>query len=258
MSSNRNLQVTIRQYLLGQLTDDGLEQFEQRMFADDDLFEEVLVAEDELIDESLAGELSQNESALFTKNFLNSRDRKQKLLFRPALKNCIKRRNEKRQPVPQPWRVRFFQNWSFRTVAPTAAAVIIAALVGLVPLIGYLTRQPVSLGAHALTINLTIGPSERGPNVQVAKVKLTPDVNVLRLELTLPEPSTPELSYRVELKRASGNPRTLETVARNDKLVVVTTRTSQLEPGQYALNLYVTKPGEPERRIAGNYYFTIE
>jgi hypothetical protein len=249
MSSNRNLQVTIRQYLLGQLTDDGLEQFEQRMFADDNLFEEVLVAEDELIDESLAGKLSQNESALFAKNFLNSRDRKQKLLFRGALKNCIKRRKSQRQhqPVPRPSWIRLFENWSFRTIAACAVAVIVAVAL-------WSSMRP----PHALTINLTIAPSVRGPNAPVTAVKLTPDVNELRLHLTLPEPSTPGQSYRVELKRASGNPRILETVARDDKSVDVAIPASQLEPGQYALNLRVTKPGETEQRIAGSYYFTIE
>lgn len=256
MSSNRNLEVTIREYLLGQLSDDGLEQFEQRLFADDDLFEEVLVAEDELIDESLAGELKQNESELFAKNFLNSRDREQKLIFRRALKSYVKGKNKQaeRKPAPQPWIFRLFENWSPRSAATIAALVVIVGIAVVVPFVRDRFAQPPTF----TIINLTIGPSERAPDTQVTKVKFPLAVAELRPRLALPEPSIPDQSYRVELVRVSGINKTLKIVARDENSIVVVIPASQLELGQYALNLYVTKPGEPERRIAGSYYFTVE
>jgi hypothetical protein len=249
MSSYRNIDATIRQYLLGQLTGDGLEQFEQQLFADDNLFEEVLIAEDELIDESLAGELNQAESELFARNFPNTRDRKQKLLFRRALKGYGERKKP-RQEAARRWSFLPAAVHSFRTAITAAALIIVAALVALWPF----TPPPPTFAV----INLSISPSERAPGAQTPKIKLPLNVDELKLQLALPETAMAAQSYRVELERVNGQPRTLKIDPQVDKSVVVTISASQLEPGRYALNLYVTKPGEPEQRIAGSYYFTAE
>ena len=254
MLSNRNVQDGIRQYLLGQLTGDGLEQFEEQLFADDNLFEQVLVAEDELIDESIAGELNQNDSELFAKFFLNTPEREQKLLFRRALKDYVERKKDRSPVAHSRWNFWPATVHSFRTALAGAALVIIAAFAGLVPLARHWMMQPATFA----TINLTISSSERSPGAQIAKVKLPLTVDELRLQLALPEPSTPAKSYRVELVRDSGERRTLELVTRDESSVVVAISASQLNPGQYALNLYMTKPGEPEQRIAGSYYFSVE
>lgn len=250
MSSYRNIEVTIRQYLLGKLTGEGLEQFEAQLFADDSLFEEVLVAENELIEESLAGELNENESELFANNFLNSPERKQKLLFRRVLKGYVERKKPRKE-VARGWSFLPAGVHSFRSAITTAAAIIIAAMVVIIPFI------PRGAPTFA-TINLTISSSERAPGVPIPQVKIPLNVDELRLQLALPELTNPVPSYRVELITASGEKRTLETITRDEKSVVVAVSTSQLEPGQFALNLYATKPGEAEQRIAGSYYFTVE
>jgi hypothetical protein len=254
MSSNRNVQVTIRQYLLGQLTGDSLEQFEEQLFADDNLFEEILVAEDELIDESIAGELNQNDSDLFAKSFLNTPERKQKLLFRQVLKGYVDKKSSSRSVANERWAFWPATIHSFRTALASAAVIVVVALVGLGPLVRHWTMQPASFA----TINLTISPSERAPGAQIPKVKLPLGVDELRLQLTLPENSAKAQSYRVELVKASGEKRTIETIAREEKSIVVAISASQLEPSQYALNLYAAKPDEAEQRIAGSYYFTAE
>jgi hypothetical protein len=255
MSSSRNLEVTIRQYLLGQLTGEAFEQFEEQLFADDDLFEQVLVTEDELIDESIAGELSQAEGELFAKNFVNSQEREKKLLFREALKNYVKNA-PKPYAEPKPKGFWFSLTYSFRTALTAVAVVVIAALLSLVPLISHWTTRAPTFA----TINLTISANNRAEAAQAVRVKLPLGVDELRLRLSLPEPLTPAKSFhvRVELVKVTGETQTLGTVTQDETSVVVAIAASQLERGQYALNLHVTKPGEPEQRIAGSYYFTVE
>jgi len=250
MSSNHNVQLTIRQYLLGQLAGEALEQFEEQFFADDSLFQEVLVAEDELIDESLSDELNETESVLFASNFLNSPERKQKLLFRRVLKGYVERQKP-RKVAPRRWSFLTDAVYSFRTAIITAALIIIT---GIIALVGIIPNRPATFA----TLNLSMGSSQRATGEQIPKVKLPLKVDELRLQLELPEPSTPGQTYRVELIRVDGRTRTLKTVSQDDKSVVVAISDSQLEPAQYALNLYTTKPGQAEQRIAGSYFFTAE
>jgi hypothetical protein len=249
MSPDRNVQLTIRQYLLGQMAGEALEQFEERFFVDDSLFQEMLVAEDELIDESLADELNATESELFAKNFLNSAERKQKLLFRRVLKGYVERK--KPQPVVRRrWAFLPDGVYSFRTAIVSAALMIIAAVVVLVP---FFQHRPPTFAM----LNLSLVSSQRATGAQIPKIKLPLNVDQLRLQLELPEPATPGQTYRVELV-GDGKTNTLDTISQGDKSVVVAISDSQLEAGQYALNLYATKPGEAEQRIDGSYLFTAE
>ncbi len=234
--------------MLGKLTGEGLEQFEQQLFADDNLFAEVLIAEDELIDESLANELNETEREFFAKNFLNSPERKQKLLFRRVLKGYVERKKPRREAARR-WSFLPAAVYSFRTAITSVALVIIAALIAIVPMM----RTPTFA-----TINLSIVSNERALGTEIRKLKLPLGVDELRLQLALPEPETPAPSYRVELVNAGGQKRTLETISKDEKTVVVAISASQLEPGQYAVNLYATRPGETAQRIAGSYYFIVE
>jgi hypothetical protein len=251
MSSNRNIQVTIREYLLGQLAGDGLEQFEQQLFSDDDMFEEVLAAEDELIDESIEGRLNPNESELFAKFFLNSPEREQNVLFRQVLKNYAEKKNRKLQPAPKRWSFLPAAIQSVRAAVASAALAVVVALVALMLLI---PLPPTSFA----TVNLTIGVSNRAGSTPAEKIKLPLNADALKLQLALPQSSNAANSYRVELRKISGETKTLEPLSKDEKSVVVVIPAAQLARDQYALNLYVTKPGEPEQRIPGSYYFTVE
>jgi hypothetical protein len=236
--------------LLGQLAGEALEQFEEQFFADDSLFQEVLVAEDELIDESLSDALNDTESELFARNFVNSPERKHKLLFRRVLKGYVERKKP-RKVVPRRWAFLTDIVYPYRTAITSAALVIIAAIIALVP---FLPHRPATFA----TLNLSMGSSQRATGAHIPKVALPLKVDELRLQLELPEPATPGQTYRVELVRIDGKTRTLKTVSQDYKSVVVAISDSQLEAGRYALNLYATKPGEAEQRIAGSYFFTAE
>src|SRR5436853_2923845 len=76
---------TIRQYLLGELAEAEMSQFEERLMIDDQLFEMLLVVEDELIDERAAGELSAEEQARFDAYFLATPQRRERLQLAYAL-----------------------------------------------------------------------------------------------------------------------------------------------------------------------------
>jgi CHAT domain-containing protein len=68
---------TLKQYLLGSLGDESArERIEERIMTDEDLAEQVGVAEDELIEEFLDGELTDDESARFTRFFLAPPERR--------------------------------------------------------------------------------------------------------------------------------------------------------------------------------------
>src|SRR5215470_14332435 len=60
---------TIRQFLLGQLPDEQVEQLEDRIFSEPDFAEEVQIVEGELIADQQAGRLTPHESELLTARY---------------------------------------------------------------------------------------------------------------------------------------------------------------------------------------------
>ncbi|HEV2798885.1 MAG TPA: hypothetical protein VGW12_00210 [Pyrinomonadaceae bacterium] len=67
----------IREYLLGQLSDEEQERVEERLMTDQDFFEQAMMAETELIDDYLAGDLAEAES--FENYFLSAPQQRQRL-----------------------------------------------------------------------------------------------------------------------------------------------------------------------------------
>lgn len=79
MGSNSNLRELITQYLLGSLSDEEQELFEERYFSDDLLFADLLTVEAELIGRYERGELDEPERARFEYYFLRSDERRRRL-----------------------------------------------------------------------------------------------------------------------------------------------------------------------------------
>ena len=79
--------VTIRQYLLGKLSDEDREEFERRYFSDEKLFDRLQPAEDDLIDDYLSGNLSQADAGMFHQNFLIGSKRQRQLRVGKAWRN---------------------------------------------------------------------------------------------------------------------------------------------------------------------------
>jgi CHAT domain-containing protein/lipoprotein NlpI len=130
MSTSRDEQDPIRLYLLGNFDDRGKEEFERRLFADDEFLEDVLAAEDQLIDDFLTGDLSTDEAAMFEKNFLVTEERRQKLRLGKTLRIYAKKTSEgspKAIPSAATWN---WQQWFSPLVlrrAAVAAVILIVA-----------------------------------------------------------------------------------------------------------------------------------
>ena len=85
MALTRNDLITIRQYLLGQLGEEGQQDIEQRLLREDDLFQELEIAEDELVDDYVAKELEPADRQRFEQYFFSTPEREHKLRFATTL-----------------------------------------------------------------------------------------------------------------------------------------------------------------------------
>ena len=70
--SQQSQQDVAKRYLLGILSEDERERFEQQYFSDNALFEEVELAEDDLVDRYIRGELTDSDRSLFEQALSNS------------------------------------------------------------------------------------------------------------------------------------------------------------------------------------------
>lgn len=123
----------IRQYLLGELTEQEQLEIEDRAFADRGVLEEILAVEQDLIDDFVSGDIPEDKRPGFETHFLASTERRKKVAFAKALAKVV---NESFVPatdvaVAPSWRTRlagFFTSpmpaYSF------AAASVLLFLVG--------------------------------------------------------------------------------------------------------------------------------
>lgn len=79
----------LRQYLLGDLTEEARRLVEQRLMTEPDFLEELLAGEEELIDEYVGDELSGGEQEKFEQHFLCTAERQRQLSFARALRRYV-------------------------------------------------------------------------------------------------------------------------------------------------------------------------
>jgi cell division protein FtsL len=75
----------IGRYLLGQVSQEERDNFEDQYLADDDLFEELVAAENDMIDSYVRGGLSKTEQGQFESHFLNTPERRERVGFARSL-----------------------------------------------------------------------------------------------------------------------------------------------------------------------------
>jgi hypothetical protein len=85
MTSEQEQKRLMTRYLLGELSPQEHEQFEDRYLADPDLFEQLSAAEDEMVRSYLRGECSETENAALEKRIAASPDWRQKVEFERSL-----------------------------------------------------------------------------------------------------------------------------------------------------------------------------
>jgi len=250
MALSNHDQGAVRQYLLGQLTDDEEIGIEQRLLTEDDLFEDLEVTKDELVEAYLANQLTDSEREWFEQNFLASPEGKQRQAFARILDRYVSN-----HPLPQikpSWAERVGEFWKLHTSllrAATAIAVIVV-VVG----IFWVSRAPRPQNLASLTLN--ISSSTRSSGSESPKVNLKG--NGLRLTLVLPPSATTGARYRVDIINDKGETRTSDVTGQNTQSISVEVPAAQLPVGQYAVTLSTLNAGGAGQRIPGSYYFTVE
>src|ERR1700752_4462456 len=234
----------IREYLLGELSEDEQEKIEERLMVEDDLFQELEISEGELIEEYRAGELSQKEKQSF-ELFLSTPEGRRRHTFAVAIE-CL----EQTEPQPQPagWLERFRRliqqpQWAIPAVA-SAALMVIVAVVG----IRYVLQPP---KFFAITLTNNAIRRAAGDN-QYPIIAVPPDASELRITLTLPEPAIQGAHFSVELDNRR-EITTFEPSGQDANSVSVVIPTRKVPPGLYALTIYEIKPDGTKQQIPGNY-----
>ena len=89
--------ISMKRYLLGELTEPEQQGLEERLMTSNEFFEELLIAEDELVDEYLQGTLSPREQEKFNDHFLCTPERQNKLRFARSLRRYVSTHAERPQ-----------------------------------------------------------------------------------------------------------------------------------------------------------------
>lgn len=239
----------IREYLLGHLNDEELEQLEERLIVDDDFGEEVQISQGEIIEEYYAGELTEEERQWLERHYLASRDGRQQYAWAVAI-NCLK--DTSVQPQLS-WfeRLRQFLTLHTWAVAATATAVVLVIAIS-----GFLTSRTGS--GTVVSFALTSTAARRGPNnSEIYRLKLNPNVSELRISLMLTDATTAGASYRAELDDRR-NTKTVKVVGQEGNSIVVSIPATDVLIGYYALRLFSTPPGGSEQQLPGDYRFMVE
>jgi hypothetical protein len=249
MALSKHDQATIREYLLGHLSEDAQERLEERLMIEDDLFEELEISKGELVDDYRAGEFTREERHWFEQHYLASPEGRQHHVFALAL-DCVE------IPGPAPKPLTFFervgsiferQRWVFATASAAALVLIVAGVL-------FFRTGP----QESLAFTLTSSATRRGAgDTQIHRITLNSNLGELRISLKLPEPPTPGTKYRAELddRREIQN---VKLAGQDADSVLVTIPARQLMPGYYALRLFAIEDDGTEQQIPGDYFFLVE
>jgi hypothetical protein len=241
---------TVKKYLLGQLTDDQQQIFEQRLLSDDELTQELEVTTEELVDEYLAGQLTPKESVWFEQHFLASPQGKRSQKFATTFQRYISKNLT--EPKRRSWAERLAAVWDHQAL-PVRAVAAFAAVVIVVGIFWFArTPSPQSFATYTLTSS----PITRSGGPELARIRLKEDV--LRIDLMLEATAKPGTRYRAELIDGSGEIKSLEPTRQDERSVSVEIPRVRLTRGQYAINLSTVSPDNTAQRISGNYQFIID
>jgi hypothetical protein len=153
----------MRQFLLGDLTEEKREEVEQLVLSESETREKLSMAEDDLIEDYLEGSLTEEDSQKFLNQFLAIPHQRNKLRLAKSLRRVAK---EDLRPATQPVKVEAkptvsideFKERKRRSLlryAPIAAVVIVAFVLGIVLFANY--RRNVAREARRAAIESELG-----------------------------------------------------------------------------------------------------
>ena len=242
MLTNDKALEDLRQWLLGLMPDQESRALEERLLTDSEFYEELFIVEEELIDDYIAGQLSAGERSAFESYFMNSPERQEQFRIANALRVYIDDAKEVESSEEERRR------WPFAAMSLAAAAVVIAALVWLVPMT---FRSPST--SKSISVVLTPGGQTREGGA-VQRITVPPDTGTLDLNLKLTRNDYPK--YRATLLNSDGG-----TVQINENLsgptLSFSVRTQQTPSGEYQLKVDgINADGTSES--ADSYRFVIK
>jgi hypothetical protein len=250
-------------YLLEELPEEELEQFEDECIAQESLPSQINLVEEDLIDAYLRGELTPEQRQHFEQNYLTTELRQERVVMTAALlrhvdeRQAVARTTVAVQPAEQTWSGRFRAFWSSQSWALRAAAAL--ALVAILAGAWWFTRLRTPSPQTFATLTLTMSSSNRAEGAQAGTIKLPLPASALRISLMLPERLSPAVRYRVELENINnGEIKSLEITGQDAQSVSVVIPAEELRRGQYALKLFAVQAGGTEQRISGKYFFDVE
>lgn len=251
----------ITAYLLGAMTEEEREWFEEQCFSHEHWPEELSLVEDDLVDNYLRGEMGPEQCRLFKQNYLNTDARRARVAVAAAL---LRRADIEPdalpqapaltpvEPAPRGWWSALGGGRPWATAFATVLAVAVAAA-GL----WWLARTSPGVPAFvALTLN--ISHNDRAAGSEEVQVSIPPGTRELRLTLTLPEGSAQAARYRSELSNQEGEVKPSEVVGGDALTVSIVAPAGQLPRGRYALKLFAASPDGSERRLSGSYFFSVK
>jgi len=241
---------TVRKYLLGELTDDQQQNFEQRLLSEDELTQELEVITEELVDEYLAKQLPPGESEWFEQHYLASPEGKRSQSFAATFHRYVSNNPTESKKISWAERLAAFWNRQAMPAQALAAMAVVVIVVG----IFWLVRTPSPQSFATLT--LPNNPITRSGGGELPRIRLKEDA--LRIDLLLEAPATSGIRYRVELKDGTGQGRTLEPAKQDARSVSVEIPGSWLPKGHYAINLWSVSSNNTAQRVPGSYQFIIE
>lgn len=248
MALYKNDQTTIREYLLGKLSEVEQQKVEERLMTEDDLFQELEVSKGELVEEYCADDLSREEREWLESHFLASPEGKQAFEFKLALDH-LARSNPK--PAPQPaffeQLKNLFKQYPWVVATASAAVILIVALI-------FIPRQS---GETVVGPTLASNILNREQGTLPTKVTIPSNAGALKFRLVLPRDVSPDAKYRAELDNKIET-KSVTVLEQDREGVWVVIPVSQLPRGEYSLKLVAIMPDGREREIPGDYLFNIQ
>ena len=248
LDQSRNL---VRRYLLGDLTGGDQEHFEEKFMTGDTSLAELEAAEDELLDEYLAGRLTEIERVQFEQHFLSTPEREQKLRFAKVFRRYVTSHQPAAAEVADsgiPPGIFNLQSWPARI----AFVLLIAVMAG----VWFSLRTPNDPPSYAV-VTLSLSPSTRSAGANDTTVTVPDSVSSLRAILLLPE-NTRAAKYRVELESDTGESIPALMIEQKPESLMIEIPSQKLQPRQYVVRLFEVSAQGGERRIPGNYFFSVK
>ncbi|HKY04532.1 MAG TPA: CHAT domain-containing protein, partial [Blastocatellia bacterium] len=130
MAQNIEDNEPLRQYLLGDISDEDRDQIEKRLMTDDEFSERLSMVEDDLVDDYVAEALSEEERERFETHYLLTGERREQVEFARSLSRYLSKPSPVVSPEPIPPYVPFLDRIrAFFTPTLVAALIVILAVI---------------------------------------------------------------------------------------------------------------------------------